>query len=130
MAQRFTMAIPNPTAPSQDVNVGSITANGLVGLPVSQAPSSGSTVKTISDTASNVQLAAANAQRTGLIITNTASSILYVRLASGTASEIMFTFRLPQNETESFLFPYTGPINGVWATDNNDGVAVITEFTT
>jgi len=129
MAQRFTLAIPNSDFPGQDVNVGSASANGIVGFPTTQAPSSGSTVKTIDDTSSSVTLAAANVNRTGIVITNTSSAVLYVRMASGTASEVMFTYRLPQNETQEMFFPYTGTVTGMWATDNNDGVAVVTEFT-
>jgi hypothetical protein len=128
MAQRFTIAIPGPQG--QDINVGSGSASGTVGLPVSQAPSSASTVKTVQDSASSVTLAAANPNRRGVVITNTSSAILYVRMASGTASETMFTYRLPQNATQEVLFPYTGMITGMWASDNNDGVATITEFTT
>lgn len=38
MAQRFTLAIPNPSAPGQDINVGSQTAGGgVVGIPTSEA---------------------------------------------------------------------------------------------
>lgn len=127
MGQPVTLVIPGPSG--QDIKVGQTTANGVAGFPVSVAPSSASTVKTINDTASSVTLVAPNANRTGMVITNTSSAVLYVRMAAGTASEIMFTYRLPQNETQEILFPYTGVVTGMWATDNNDGVAVITEFT-
>lgn len=130
MAQRVTLALPNPAAPGQDVNVGSVSGAGqVIGFPVSEAPSSTGAVTNVNDTATSTTLLAANTARRGVIITNTSSAILYVRLASGTASATMFTYRLPQNATQEIMFPYTGVITGVWATDPGDGVAAITELT-
>lgn len=130
MAQRVTLALPNPAAPGQDVNVGSVSGTGqVVGFPVSQATAATGAVTNVNDTATSTTLIAANANRRGLIITNTSSAILYVRMASGTASATMFTYRLPQNATQEIMYPYTGIVTGVWATDPNDGVAVITELT-
>lgn len=130
MAQRVTLALPNPAFPGQDVNVGSVSAGGqVVGFPTTDAPSSSGAVTNVNDTATSTTLIAANASRRGLVITNTSSAILYVRLASGTASATMFTYRLPQNATQEIMYPYTGIVTGVWATDPNDGVAVITELT-
>lgn len=130
MAQRVTLALPNPAAPGQDVNVGSVTSGGqVVGFPTTQAAASTGAVTNVNDTATSTTLIAANANRRGLVITNTSSAILYVRLASGTASATMFTYRLPQNATQEILYPYTGIVTGVWATDPNDGVAVVTELT-
>lgn len=130
MAQRVTLALPNPAAPGQDVNVGSASGTGqVVGFPVTEAPSSAGAVTNVNDTATSTTLIAANANRRGLIITNTSSAILYVRMASGTASATMFTYRLPQNATQEIMYAYTGIVTGVWATDPNDGVAVITELT-
>jgi hypothetical protein len=37
MAQRVTLALPNPAAPGQDVNVGSVSGSGVVtGFPISE----------------------------------------------------------------------------------------------
>lgn len=130
MAQRVTLALPNPAAPGQDINVGSVSAGGtVVGFPTTEAASATGSVTNVADTATSTTLLAANSSRRGVIITNTSSAILYVRLASGTASATMFTYRLPQNATQEIPFPYTGVITGVWATDPGDGVAAITELT-
>lgn len=130
MAQRVTLAIPNPTGSGQDVNIGSSGAGGqIIGFPITNAPSSTGAVTNVNDTATSTTLIAANSARRGLIITNTSSAVLYVRMAAGTASATMFTYRLPQNATQEIIYSYTGIVTGVWATDPNDGVAVITELT-
>lgn len=99
-------------------------------LPVSSVPTPATTgsVTNVADNAVSTTLLAANSSRKAVVITNTSSAILYVRLASGTASAVMFTYRLPQNATQEITMAYTGIITGVWATDPNDGVAVITEL--
>lgn len=130
MAQRVTLAIPNPTGSGQDVNIGSLGVGGqIIGFPITSAPSSTGAVTNVNDTATSTTLIAANSARRGLIITNTSSAVLYVRVAAGTASATMFTYRLPQNATQEIMYSYTGIVTGVWATDPNDGVAVITELT-
>lgn len=129
MAQRVTLAIPNPAAPGQDINVGGTSGGSVVGFPTTPVASSTGAVTNVNDTATSTTLLAANTNRKGVVITNTSSAILYVRLASGTASATMFTYRLPQNATQEIMYPYTGIITGVWATDPNDGVAVVTELT-
>ena len=123
MAQRVTLSLPGPNG--QDVNLGTLAG----GIPTASVPSTTGAVTNVNDTATSTTLIAGNTARKGLIITNTSSAILYVRMASGTASATMFTYRLPQNATQEIMYPYTGIVTGVWATDPNDGVAVVTELT-
>ena len=129
MAQRVSLALPNPAGSGQDVNVGSVVGGVVTGFPTTPVASTTGTVTNVNDTATSTTLLAANTARKGVILTNTSSAILYVRMASGTASATMFTYRLPQNATQEVMYPYTGIITGVWATDPNDGVAVVTELT-
>lgn len=129
MAQRTTLAIPNPLAPGQDVNVGSSNATGIVGLPVTTAPSSGSKITAIQDSASPTVILAANAARKGGVIFNTASTLLYLALSEDDEpSTMLFSYRLGQNGFIEIPFGYTGMIQGMWATDANDGAAMVTEF--
>lgn len=125
MGSPVTLVVPNPNASYQDQRVSSSNP-----MPVSSTPatSTSGAVTNVNDTATSTTLLAANTARKGVIITNTSSAILYVRLAAGTASATMFTYRLPQNATQEVNYPYTGIITGVWATDPNDGVAVVTEL--
>jgi len=123
MGAAVTLVVPNPTAGNVDQKVSA--SNPLAMAP--PAATSGA-VTNVNDTATSTTLLAANTARKACVITNTSSAILYVRLASGTASAIMFTYRLPQNATQEITMPYTGIITGVWATDPNDGVAVVTEL--
>lgn len=124
MAQRFTLAFPHPST-GQDVN-----ASALNPFPVSTIvnPSNSSTVTSVEDSSASVQLLASNVNRKGAVITNTSSAILYIRLGSQNASQTMFTYRLAQNDTQEIGFGYIGPINGAWATDPNDGAAIVTEL--
>lgn len=83
---------------------------------------------TVNDTNSSVQLLAQNTQRLGGTITNTSSAVLYVKLSGGNdASATSFVKRLSQWETYVIPEYWIGAICGVWATDPNDGVAVIQE---
>lgn len=126
MAQRFTIAIPGPGG--QDKNVGQAQDGGVAGLPVVTAPSSKSTMSFVPDNADSVEVLAPNDSRKGGIIFNTASTVLYLALSGDEASVDSFTYRLGQNGFIEIPFGYTGPVNGMWATDANDGGAMVTEF--
>lgn len=123
MGAAVTLVAPNPAAGNVDqpVSFGNP-------LPTAAAAATSGSVTNVNDSATSVTLLAANASRKACVITNTSSAILYVRLAAGTASALMFTYRLPQNATQEITMPYTGIITGVWATDPSDGVAVVTEL--
>lgn len=124
MGAAVTLVVPNPVAGNVDQQVSA--TNPLI---TTEPKATTGAVTNVSDSATSVTLIAANSSRKALVITNTSSAILYVRLAAGTASATMFTYRLPQNATQEITMPYTGIVTGVWATDPNDGVAVVTELT-
>lgn len=85
------------------------------------------TTSSVNDTTTSTQLAASATGRKELFITNTSSAILYVKFGT-TASSTSFAVALEQNET--FIEDkYTGVVHGVWATDPNDGAAIITVVT-
>lgn len=97
---------------------------------LSGVSASSATVTSVSDTSSSTQLLAANSARVGWAVTNTSSAVLYVKLGS-TASSTSFTKRLAQF-ADCGQGPldglYTGAIHGIWATDPNDGAAIVTEW--
>lgn len=82
---------------------------------------------TVNDTATSTTLIASNADRVGWRIKNTSSAVLHISYG-GTASATNCVASLSQNEFAGDGLGYTGDINGVWATDPNDGVAVCTEW--
>ncbi len=83
---------------------------------------------TVNDTNSSTTLLAQNLNRMQAYITNTSSAVLYVKLGSSAASATSFAVRLVQNATFEVPPSWVGQINGIWATDPNDGVAVIQEI--
>lgn len=87
-----------------------------------------STVTSVADNAASVTLLAANASRLGATIFNSSSARLYIKLGT-TASTTSYSASVAQNA--SYMVPdnYVGRIDGIWATDPNDGAALITEFT-
>lgn len=101
---------------------------GTTTQPTKEVRSTTGTVTSTSDNASNVTLLAANANRLGAIVQNTSSGILYVKCGA-TATTTSFTVRLAQFGYWECPFGYTGIIDAIWATDPNDGAAVVTEFT-
>jgi len=88
------------------------------------------TVTSVADSATSVPIIAANPARKGVTITNTASTVLYIRCATGAATTTTgYTYRVAQNASVDIPNGYVGVINGIWATDANDGSALVTEFT-
>jgi hypothetical protein len=88
------------------------------------APST-SSVTSVGDTTSNVELLAANTSRKEAIITNDSTAVLYVAFGE-TATATNFTARLEQYGY--VITQYKGQINGIWASDAG-GEARITELT-
>lgn len=82
----------------------------------------------VTDNAASVTLLAANGARKGAIIANDSSAALYVKFGT-TATTTDYTVRIAQNGYFEVPFGYTGRIDGIWATDPNDGGARITELT-
>ncbi len=97
----------------------------LTGITASSA-----TTTSVNDNAASTQLLASNASRVGWAVTTTSSAVLYVKFGSS-ASTTSFAKRLAQN-ADCGQGPldglYTGAIYGIWATDPNDGAAIITEW--
>jgi hypothetical protein len=93
------------------------------------ATSNAQSITTVNDSSSDVQLIAQNVSRMALFITNTSSALLYVRLGSSAASATAFTKRLAQWETFPVPEYWIGEVRGIWATDPNDGIAIMQEIT-
>ena len=87
-----------------------------------------SAVTSVADSASSVTLLAANANRLGAVIFNDSSAVLFLKLGA-TASSTSYTVRLTQYTGYEVPFGYTGVIDGIWASDPNDGAARIVELT-
>jgi hypothetical protein len=101
----------------------------MPGRKATHSPADTVTVTPVSDTASSTTLAPANAVRLALSILNTSSAALFVRVGGGTASAAACSRRLAQWEYFELPAGYTGAVTGVWATDPNDGAALVTEYT-
>lgn len=85
------------------------------------------TVTQVGDSASSITLAAANANRFGLIVENLSSAILYLKYGSG-ASATSHTVRLETGAVwEMGYVVYTGVVAGLWASDAG-GFAYVTEM--
>jgi len=85
-------------------------------------------VTSVADTAASTALLATNAARLGGSIYNDSSALLYVLYGTGTASASAYTARVYPNGFHTILGNYVGAIQGIWATDPNDGSARITEL--
>ena len=98
-------------------------------LPVKPAMAATGTRSSVADSAVAVSLLAANANRKGCIITNTSSAILYVGLGTVDPTTTDFSMIIAQLQAEEMPPCFTGQIKGIWGTDPNDGVALVTELT-
>lgn len=86
------------------------------------------TITSVASSPTSVSLAAANAARRGLVITNDSTKILYIAFAA-TATVSAWTYKLGAGATvELPLNGYTGIVTGIWSAVN--GSARITEITT
>jgi hypothetical protein len=128
-------ATPVPVSGTVTAITGGLTDTQLRATPV---PVSGivnatrpatATTSQVADNAASVTLLASNGGRLGGSIANDSSAPLYVKLGA-TASLTDYTVRIPRNAFYELPFPvYTGQIDGIWASDPNDGAARITELT-
>jgi len=99
------------------------------GTPSGYVTAGTGTITAVPDNAASVTILAANPARKGATITNTASTVLYVRCAAGAATTTTgYTYRVAQNASVDIPSGYTGAVTGIWATDANDGNALVTEF--
>ena len=110
---------------SQPMTVDSRRAGSVV-RPPTQGTSP--TTARVNDTATSTMLRPSNPSRISLTIINESSAVLYVLKGTGTASASNYTYKLIQGDTLT-IDDYTGQVNGVWATDPNDGAAQMTEVT-
>lgn len=116
-----------PSAMSTDGDVVTPWAD-KVGRQVVKKQCGTGTISTVADNASSVTILAANTARLGCTIVNDSSAALYLKCGA-TASTTSYTVRLIQHAYWECPFGYTGIIDGIWATDPNDGAARVTEFT-
>ena len=131
-ALRVTIANDSTGLVSVDDNGGSLTVDGTVAVSGTVATkeirSGTSAVTSVADNAANVTLLAANANRLGASIKNDSSARLFIKLGA-TATTASHSAMLEQNGYYEVPSGYTGIIDGIWASDPNDGAARITELT-
>jgi hypothetical protein len=113
-----TSSVPTVASNEDFARLGSIAFGGA-----------NATVAAVSSAASSKLLLAANAARTGAIIANDSTAILYVLFGTGTASVTNYSIQIGAKATiplDRVVSGYTGAIQGAWATAN--GNALVTEF--
>jgi hypothetical protein len=86
------------------------------------------TLTNVNDTATSTTLLASNASRTGFMLMNDSTSILYVKFGT-TASATSFTVKLAAGDYYELVGAgcYTGRIDGIWSVDST-GAARLTEL--
>lgn len=91
------------------------------------------TLTSVGDEATSTSLIAANPDRTGLLLTNTSSAILYIKLGGGTATATTaHSWRIAASGGQLDLSNFSGrcfkgAITGIWASDAG-GAVNITEL--
>jgi hypothetical protein len=99
----------------------SLTVDGVFKEP----RASGSSVSSVSGSASSVTLKASNADRLGIRVYNDSTATLYLKFGSS-ASSASYTVKMyPEDFYEDYQ--YTGLISGVWSSAT--GSALVTEIT-
>lgn len=101
-------------------------------LPVAPAASATSEVTRVPANAANVTLKAANANRRGLAVQNSATSNLYLKLgatADLTAGAESYTVKVVPGAYYEVPFGYTGIVDGIWDAADATGEALVTEVT-
>lgn len=99
--------------------------DGNLNVTVEDHPDVG-TVSSVSASASNVTILAANTGRKGAMVFNDSSAILYLKLGSASSST-SFTVRMDGQGYYEVPFGYTGIVTGTWASAT--GSARVTELT-
>lgn len=118
-----------PFIPAGTVRLAAGSAVVITGtVPVQPVRSTTATETSVADSATNVTLLSANANRLGATIENDSSAALKVKLGT-TASATSYTVRMVQYAYYEVPYGYTGQIDGIWDTDPADGAARITELT-
>ncbi len=104
---------------------GTATASPLFIRTVSIAPST-TTQTSVTSSATNVTVLAANANRLGATVHNDSTQVVYLLLGSGTASSTNFTVKMASGGYYEIPFLFSGAIKGIWASAN--GFARVTEI--
>lgn len=125
---RKGMADGNPIDMAEHGRVGGL-STGQAFKFVKDIGSTTTTITSVSDTNTSTTILASNEYRLGATIINDSSAVLYLLLGSGDASTTNYTVRMAQYGYYEVPFNYTGQINGIWASDPNDGAARVTEIT-
>ncbi len=90
------------------------------------------TQSNVADTASSTTILASNAARKGAMILNDSTVLLYLLVATGTASSTVHTVQMQPGAFYELPHvrggAYTGIISGIWAS-NASGSARVTEYT-
>ena len=123
----FLLAASNRAVPVADNNP------LPVALTSTASPTATGTITSVNDTNADTTILAANAARKGATVFNDSTAILYLALASVTASATNYTvqiapggfYELPVARDGSV---YTGVIKGIWSADAS-GAARVTELT-
>jgi hypothetical protein len=84
------------------------------------------TISRVATSGTSAQLLAANTSRTGVIIVNESTSVMYIKYGT-TASATSYTYRVASNGTVEIGFGYTGRIDAILV--SGSGNAQITEMT-
>lgn len=85
------------------------------------------TLANVASSATNVTVAASNANRRGLMIHNDSTAILYIKFGA-TASTSSYSVKIPADTYWEMSMPiYQGIVDGIWASAN--GNARVTELT-
>lgn len=88
-----------------------------------------STVTSVNDLNTVVDILAANPRRQGVVIYNTSSAILYLKYgAAATTSSFTYAIAASGQWTMPADHQYVGLLTGIWASDQS-GAAIITEIT-
>lgn len=117
---------PGLYAPDGSYYVTQTDGSGTVIVPSGVRSSTG-TQSSVASSASSVTILAANTTRLGASVYNDSTQILYLLLASGTASSTNYTLQMASNTLYEVPFDYQGIIKGIWASAN--GNARVMEYT-
>jgi hypothetical protein len=98
-------------------------------LPVKEAKAATATRTSVNDSGTSVTILASNANRKGAVVLNTSSATLFLALGTVAASLTDYTAKVFTDQLYEIPACFTGPIQGIWDTDPNDGGARVTELT-
>jgi hypothetical protein len=109
--------------------IGGDAANGL-DVDVTRLPKPGTGTRSqVADSATDVQILAANASRLGASVFNDSSATLHLGLGTATVTASNYTVKVASGGYYELPSGFTGELRGLWASDPNDGGAKVTELT-